>query len=164
MPNLDKSGLVIRLFVCATLTVATFVAAAPSQSIAPEQRSVSVSNFLGTWTAISNKQPYWIVRITSIEPQVVGDFSHAKIVEFDTRGRVKEVAGFQELRDFEVMGAPKFKEGQLIFRWTDRSDAGELEMTLTGSRTATLRFINESDKEDDNNLRHLKPFQLRKTR
>jgi hypothetical protein len=94
---------------------------------------------------------------------VSGDFSHADTVEFDAQGNVNEVAGFQELSHLVTMGSARFESGKLLFRWSDRNDASELEMTLIDSDTATLRFINDVNLDDEHNLRHLKPFHLRKS-
>ena len=161
MAHRSESNQGIRYVLCVTFLVGMLVASARGQSNeAP--RFPSAKDLIGTWRASFNGQTYWVVRVASVEPQLLGEFSHASTVEFDTTGKVKEVSGVEELKNFEVMGAPRFKDGRLIFRWTDRSDAGELEMSLVSSTRATLRFVNQTNKEDDDNLRHLRPFQLRK--
>jgi hypothetical protein len=156
------SSITIKVAACLALLGGMIGLLGGHPTRASEGSVISSKDVVGNWTAAKQGETYWIVRINSVAPQPSGDFSHASTVEFDENGEVSKISGTEELKDFEIMRSPQFKNGHLLFSWTDRRDAGELEMTLTGPKTATLRFVNTRDKDDDANLRHLKPFQLSK--
>jgi hypothetical protein len=163
-----------RVLALGFFALATTIVAAPlvAQTAAKSgDSSVAPEQFVGTWQAEFAGQPYFIIHVSSITPNIVGTMSLAHEISTGPDGEISAVQGPAKLSDSHPMLEPKLQENRLSFKLTEEDDAAHpdvYEIALTSTAEATLRLTETFDNEEGRNLtaeeisRHLRPAHLRK--